>query len=173
MNLTETNQNQIKEKMHNLELIFKDNQNPLDFPISSEELTEKLKSLKSHKACGPDSIRSEMLKHSTLAMQNAMLKLFNLVLYSGCFPDIWNQGIITPIHKSGNKLDPNNYRGICVNSNLGKVFNSILNGRIQTFLNKQSNLFRNQIGFLPGHRTTDHIYTLHTLINKHVKKYDK
>ena len=59
MNLTETNQNQIKEKMHNLELIFKDNQNPLDFPISSEKLKEKLKSLKSHKACGPDSIRSE------------------------------------------------------------------------------------------------------------------
>ena len=140
MNLTETNQNQIKEKMHNLELIFKDNQNPLDFPISSEKLKEKLKSLKSHKACGPDSIRSEMLKHSTPAMQNAMLKLFNLVLCSICFPDIWKQGIITPIHKSGNKLDPNNYRGICVNSNLGKVFNSILNGRIQTFLNKHNTL---------------------------------
>ena len=110
-----------------------------------------------------------MLKHSTPAMQDAILKLFNLVLYSGCFPDIWNQGIITPIHKSGNKLDPNNYRGICVNINLGKVFNSILNGRIQTFLNKHNTLCRNQIGFLPGHRTTDHIYTLHTLINKHVK----
>ena len=102
-------------------------------------------------------------------MQKAMLKLFNLVLYSGCFPSIWNQGIITPIHKSGNKLDPNNYGVICVNSNLGKVCNSILNGRIVTFLSKHNTLCRNQIGFLPGHRTTDHIYTLHTLINKHVK----
>ena len=34
---------------------------------------------------------------------------------------------------------------------------------------------KSQIGFLPKHRTTDHIYTLHTLINKHVhqKNYAK
>lgn len=166
---TETNQNYITQKLHNFELVFKDNQNPLDFPISSDELLQKIRSLKSNKSCGPDRIRSEMLKHSTPEMQSAMLKLFNLVLSSGFFPDIWNEGIITPIHKSGNKLDPNNYRGICVNSNLGKVFCSILNERIQTFLNKHDSLCKNQIGFLPNHRTTDHIYTLHTLINKHVK----
>uniref|UniRef100_A0A4W5RDT1 ribonuclease H n=1 Tax=Hucho hucho TaxID=62062 RepID=A0A4W5RDT1_9TELE len=109
-----------------------------------------------------------MLKNSTPELQNAVLKLFNMVLTSGCFPDVWNQGLISPIHKSGDKSDPNNYRGICVNSNLGKVFCSILNSRIQTFLQEKNVISKCQIGFLPNHRTTDHIYTLHTLINKHV-----
>ncbi len=99
-----------------------------------------------------------------------MLRLFNLVLSSGCSPDLWSQGLITPIHKSGDKLDPNNFRGICVSSNLGKLFSSILNNRIVNFLNEHNVLSPSQIGFLPNYRTTDHI---HTLINKHVKQTEK
>ncbi len=38
------------------------------------------------------------------------------------------------------------------------------------FLNEHRVLSPSQIGFLPNYRTTDHIYTLHTLINKHVKR---
>ena len=30
-----------------------------------------------------------------------------------------------------------------------------------------------QIGFLPNYRTSDHVYTLHTLINKHVQQKNK
>uniref|UniRef100_A0A3B1JC70 ribonuclease H n=1 Tax=Astyanax mexicanus TaxID=7994 RepID=A0A3B1JC70_ASTMX len=163
-----SNYNLITQKLQSFECAIKDNQNPLDYPITQVELAQKLKSLKSKKACGPDSIRNEMLKNSTPDLQEAMLKLFNLVLSSGCFPDIWSQGLITPIHKSGDKSDPNNFRGICVSSNLGKVFNNILNNRILSFLTEHDVLSKNQIGFLPNHRTTDQIYTLHTLINQHV-----
>ncbi len=57
-----------------------------------------------------------------------------------------------------------------MSSNLGKLFISILNNRIVNFLNEHNVLSPSQIGFLPNYRTTDHIYTLHTLINKHVKR---
>ncbi len=164
------NYNLIKQNLQTYEDTIKNNQNPLDFPITHEELTNKLKSQKCRKSCGPDTILGEMLKHSTPALQTAVLKLFNFVLSSGCSPDIWSQGLITPIHKSGDKLDPNNFRGICVSSNLGKLFSSILNNRIVNFLNEHNVLSPSQIGFLSNYRTTDHIYTLHTLINKHVKQ---
>ncbi len=98
--------------------------------IHMKNWRNKLKSQKCKKSCGPDNILCEMLKHSTPELQTAVLRLFNLVLSSGCFPDIWSQGLITPIHKSRDKLDPNNFRGICVSSNLGKLFSSILNNRI-------------------------------------------
>uniref|UniRef100_A0A0E9WZX2 Reverse transcriptase domain-containing protein n=1 Tax=Anguilla anguilla TaxID=7936 RepID=A0A0E9WZX2_ANGAN len=111
-----------------------------------------------------------MLKYSNQKLQNAILKLFNLVLSVGYFPEIWNQGLITPIFKSGDKLDPNNYRGICVDSNLGKVLCSIINTRLIDFLIEHNVLSKSQIGFLPKHRTTDHIYTLHTLVEKHVNQ---
>ena len=69
------------------------------------------------------------------------------------------------IHKSGDKFDPNNYRGICVNSNLGKILCIIINSRLVHFLNENNVLSKCQIGFLPNYRTTDHVFTLHTLID--------
>lgn len=109
-----------------------------------------------------------MLQFSSQKIKTAMLKLFNLVLNIGNFPDTWSQGLITPIFKSGDKYDPNSYRGICVSSNLGKLFCSILNSRLQNFLSEHKVLSKSQIGFTPQHRTSEHIYTLHTLIQTHV-----
>ena len=77
---------------------------------------------------------------------------------------------ITPIFKNGNKSDPDNYRGICVNSNLGKVFCSIINSRLIDFLMKHNVLSKSQIEFIPNHRTSDHIYTLHTLVDKYINQ---
>ena len=165
-----TEQSQICEKLNKLELAIKNHQNPLDSPITEQELHKKLRALKSKKACGPDGILNEMLKNTNKKFQLAILKIFNLVLSVGYFPDIWNHGLITPIYKNGDKFDPNNYRGICVNSNLGKVFCSIMNARLMNFLTKHNVLSKSQIGFTPKQRTTDHIYTLHTLIDKHVNQ---
>ena len=151
-----------------LESIIKDNQNPLDYEISEGELLAKIQTLKPRKASGPDGILNEMLQFSSQKIKTAILNLFTLILNIGNFPDTWNQGLITPIFKSGDKYDPNNYRGICVSGNLGKLFCSILNSRLQNFLSEHNVLSKSQIGFTPQHRATDHIYTLHTLIQKHV-----
>ncbi len=55
-----------------------------------------------------------------------------------------------------------------MSSNLGKLFCSIINARLLDFITTHNVLSRSQIGFLPNYRTSDHIYTLHTLIEKHV-----
>ena len=46
----------------------------------------------------------------------------------------WSEGYIVPLYKSGCRSDPGNYRGICISSCLGKFFTSILNYRLNTFL---------------------------------------
>ncbi len=48
-----------------------------------------------------------------------------------------------------------------------------MNTKITTVLNTNKTLSKSQIGFLPNHRTTEHIYTLQTLIWKHVHQSDK
>jgi hypothetical protein len=40
------------------------------------------------------------------------VKLFNLILDSGKYPSAWRKSFIIRIHKSGDKSDLNNYRGI-------------------------------------------------------------
>ena len=161
---------EILEKLKTIEPIIKDQQNPIDFPITEKELELKVNALQPKKACGVDGILNEMIKFADNRLHIALVKLFNLVLSTGHFPDIWNQGLITPIFKNGDKLDPNNYRGICVGSNMGKIFCSIINTRLQYFLEDHDILRKSQIGFVKNCRTTDHIYTLHTLIEKHVNQ---
>ena len=106
-----------------------------------------------------------MIKYTDNKFQLAILKRFNIILSSGIVPNIWNQGLITPIHKSGDKFDPNNYRGIFFNSNFRKILCIIINSRLVNFLNENNVLCKCQIGFLPNYRTTDHVFTLHTLID--------
>uniref|UniRef100_A0A671UAW8 ribonuclease H n=1 Tax=Sparus aurata TaxID=8175 RepID=A0A671UAW8_SPAAU len=165
-----SDQNKTHAKWKTLELAIKDNQNPLDASITEQELTESIQSLKAKKACGVDSILNEMIKYSDHKLKLAILKLFNIILAVGTFPDIWNKGLITPLYKNGDKYDPNNYRGICVNSNLGKTFCNIINKRLISFINDQNVLNKCQIGFLPNFRTTDHIYTLHSLTEQELDK---
>ena len=65
-------------------------------------------------------------------------------------------------------MNPDNYRAICVTSCLSKLFILILNDRLTFFLKTNNIIDRSQIGFQKDHRPTDHIFTLKTLINKHV-----
>ncbi len=158
------------EKLRVLESTIKDYQNPLDSPITLAELLDQIQTLKTQKACGVDGILNEMIKYTEHKFKLTILKLFNIILSSGIYPNIWNKGLITPIHKNGDRFDPNNYCGICVNSNLGKLFCKILNSRLAHFLRDRNVLSKCQIGFQPKYRTSDHIYTLHTLIDKQINQ---
>ena len=123
--------------------------------------------LKNKKAAS-DKIRNDMIKHSIETMCPVYLKLFNLILKSGFFPDSWCESSLTPIFKGGKHCDTNNYRGISVASCLGKLFMVILNQRFLKYIQKEKLLHNYQIGLLPGFRTSDHIFTLRCIIDRYV-----
>ena len=54
----------------------------------------------------------------------------NLVITVGCVPGIWCKGLITPVHKKENPLNPDNFRPICELSCLCKFFTNVLNSRL-------------------------------------------
>ena len=149
---------------------FKDQFNDLDKTITEEELLTATRKLKSKKAVYSDKIRNEMIKLGANIAPQSFLKVFNKILESGRFPETWTEGLITPIYKSGNSLDPNNYRGICVSSCMGKLFCSILNTRLMDFVKEKKLIHQSQIGFIPGNRTADHSLTLKTLHDKFINQ---
>ena len=102
-----------------------------------------------------------------------LVKFFNKILDSGKFPDQWKVSSLTVIHKSGDINDCNNYIGISLSSSLSKLFTTLLQKRLQKFVDDNNLLNDYQAGFRPDHRTVDHIYTLKTLINKYVYKDKK
>ena len=84
-----------------------------DYEITEREISQAAKKLKNKKSPFVVKIRNEMIK---AILEPLMPIFFNLILQSEKMPDVWCQGLITPIYKSGDKSDPTNYKGICVSS---------------------------------------------------------
>ena len=141
----------------------------LNNAITINEVKMSIRKLKNNKACGEDLILNEMIKSGSSIILPALTKLFNLILRSNKFPEKWNTNIQSIIYKSGNTTDCNNYRGISITSCLGKLFTSVLHSRLLSYLEDNNKISDKQAAFRPGFSTSDHLFTLRALINKHVK----
>lgn len=60
-----------------------------------------------------------------------------MCLEYGIYPDSWANDYISPIFKSDDPTNPSNYRGITITSAIGKLFNNILNTRLEKFPKKK------------------------------------
>lgn len=141
----------------------------LDEPFTKKELMSALKVLKNNKASSFDKISNEMLKSGANTLNKPLLLLFNTILLNNIYPSSWKLDILGPLHKSGPKDDPNNFRGICVSSCLGKLFNTLLRNRLEQKCSNEDWMDRCQISGKKGARTSDHLLVLHFLIKKYLK----
>ena len=145
----------------------------LNVKITEEEVLLAMKSLKNKKSCGSDGITNEMLKISCMMNVDMYVKLFNVILFSGIYPSKWRENFIKPIFKGGCFNNPSNYRGIALSSCLGKFFSRVLYNRLEKYLDSNKIICPEQIGFKKGCRTSDHILTLKTIIDKAFKSSKK
>ena len=142
----------------------------LDFLITKDEISKCLHALKNRKSSGLDCISNEMLKYEESLLLPGILKIFNSVLQLGIYPTEWKMGYLNPIHKSGVRTDPSSYRRITIMSCLGKLFNSVLNTKLNEYLTENNVISKMQVGFQKKARTTDHMFVLRTLIEKYTKQ---
>ena len=140
----------------------------LNKPFSKKEFKNVIETLKTGKSEGYDSICNEMIISSPDVILELLNNFMNICLEKSMVPDSWIFELISLIHKKGNQTDLGNYRGICVSSALLKILCSLLNNRIQLFCTENGLINKNQIGFQKNCRTTDHIFTLKTLVKKYV-----
>ena len=140
----------------------------LDRQITDDEIISSLKSIHSNRSPGPDGICIEMLKvtlNETLPFLNA---LFNTIYDTGVFPAEWSQNIICPIHKSGSKSNPENFRGISLINSISKIFTNILTIRLQKWAENNNVIDESQAGFRKQYSTIDNIFSLQALIQKYL-----
>lgn len=147
--------------------------NKLDFRITVLEIQKTITSSKSGISPGLDNISNEMIKASQIFVNPCILKLFNIVLTSGIYPEKWLEGYTTPIFKSDNPKLPQNYRGITINNSIGKLFNIILNNRLDTYLIDNKIIHETQIGFSKKSRTSDHLFVIKCLADKYINTGNK
>ena len=137
----------------------------LNSRITQEEILRCIQRLNNGKASGLDSILNEHIKCSSHIFLPLYEQLFNTILDTGFFPDQWTTGSIHPIYKNkGDRENVKNYRPITILSCLGKLFTSVLNCRLNEFLEESMILSENQAGFRKQYSCLDHIFSLYALI---------
>jgi exonuclease III len=86
----------------------------LNRPFSTTEIDIGIKKLKSNKGVSLDCISNEMIKFSNKDLRSVIQLLFNKCLEFGIYP--WNSSVTTPLHKKGDRENPDNYRAITLGS---------------------------------------------------------
>ena len=126
--------------------------------------------MKCGKATGIDGIPAEFLEYSPKILIEILVKLFNAILSSGCFPLQWATGLIVPIFKKSGREEPGNYRDISLISVMCKVFSGILLNRLNFGTDEVNFFCQEQAGFRKSFSTIDNIFILHTVINKYLSR---
>ena len=82
--------------------------------------------------------------------------LFNIILDNNVFPNEWLIGVINPIFlNKGNHSLPENYRPTMLICCISKLFTTILNNRVNIFIEENSILNETQTAFRQGYTTTN------------------
>ena len=78
------------------------------------------------------------------------------------------------LFKSGDPYDTGNYRGLVINLCLGKLFNTVINNRLdRIFLSDGNKICKEHIGLKKRARTSDHIFVMNALLQKYSKAKKK
>ncbi len=149
------------------------NANPvLNKNISLDEVNFVIDRIKNNKAPGIDKIPNEILRSE--CVKKCLLAFFQYYFDTGLLPQCWGQAIIKPIPKSkaNDPRIPLNYRGINLLSCIYKVYSTIINKRLLTYLENNNLLCDEQNGFRSNRSCLEHIYTLYTVIKNRKNEYN-
>ncbi|KAK3888678.1 hypothetical protein Pcinc_007291 [Petrolisthes cinctipes] len=135
-----------------------------DNPPTEHEVETSIKSLKNKKSPGWDNITAEVLKAGGRYMVEMLQCLFKKVWDLEDTPDDWSKLLINPIHKKGDKQNPENYRAISLTSVPCKVFCKIILLRIEGILEESAS--ESQFGFRTGRGTIDAIFIARQILEK-------
>ena len=129
-----------------------------------DEVEKSLGRIRKGKASGIDGIPIELYSSDIKYFTSLLSTLSNTIFDSADYPDDWAQGLIYPVHKKGDKSDPQNYRIVSLIPSLAKVFKSVLENRLS---------FKNlvcrdddplQRGFKKDCGTSDNLFVLYNLV---------
>jgi len=121
--------------------------------VSSSFVRKKLHQMKSTKATGLDGISARLLKDAAPEVSESITYIINLTISTSTIPSEWKTAKVTPVYKSGDKSDPNNYRPISVLPLISKVTERAIQSQLVAFLIKHNLLSINQSGFRKKHST--------------------
>lgn len=147
-------------------------QDALNHPITIDEVIAVLHRLKSWKAAGVDGIPVDFFKIfiCSLVRENAAVKALtrvcNHMFERGEVPTVWRVAVVVSIFKKGDPTVTGNYRGISLMDSTLKVLLSILTSRLQSALEANGMVVREQAGFRPREECMAQVMALYEVLRR-------
>ena len=139
--------------------------------LLNEEFSWNPEDLTADPVVGPPiHIDVEMVVKAITKMKTGKADLANDMVRNGVIPSDWEDSFIINIYKGkGDALERGNYRGL-------KLLDHVMKGMervIEKIIRERISIDDMQFGFMPGRGTTDAIFILRQLQEKHLAKNKK
>jgi len=132
-----------------------------------EEVKRAIKQARYGKAAGPSEVTSDMLKASGDAGVSWVMDLCNEVVREGRIPGDWKHSLMVSVYKGkGDALECGSYRGIKLIDHGLKILERLIEKKVRDRID----LDDMQFGFRPGRGTTDAIFIVRQLQERHLAK---
>ncbi len=140
-------------------LFASDDCSTLNCDITLDEIAQVMRRFKRNKSVGLDGIKAEFLLDAGDMLHVPLQIVFNKLLQQGYSVGL-SIGVIHALHKGGDALQFENYKGIIVGPVLAKVFAMILEAWLSSWVEEKGLRARAQTSFRKDFRTTDNLYIL-------------
>ena len=135
----------------------------------TEKMTSKtIAKMKTGKAAGPSGIAIELIRSAGKEIIKFITNLADRIIKEGCIPSDWNLSYIVSLYNGkGDALSRDSYRGLKFLDQVMKIIERVLDSVIRS----QVDIDSMQFEFMPGRGTTDAIFILRQLQEKHLGKH--
>ena len=131
-----------------------------DITLQSDEIISLIRNLNPNKAPGSEEISGQRLLLCDNSVVLPLKMLFQNILVTPKYPDMWKLANVTPIFKKGDKQLIKNYRPISLLPIYSNIFENIIFNNLYSYLNTNNLLIKNQSGFRSGDSTTNQLLYL-------------
>jgi hypothetical protein len=139
-------------------------------PVSVPEILKLINEMDPKKSNQPDDPPTKFIKTAKHIIAPILTKLINISFEQGKFPDILKIATVIPIHKSGDKQKPGNYRPISLISPFSKLLEKCLYKRMDDFLIMHSLIHPSQHGFRKGISTETAVSKIYNILTTDIEK---
>lgn len=160
--VSSSNKSKLNKKETNCKSIFLQ-------PVDVDEINSIILNLRDKRG-GVDNIHAKILKSISFFISPVLVKIFNLCILKGTWPEALKQAEVVPVYKSGDKKLITNYRPISLISNFAKIFEKAIHKRLYNFLTKYRRINNKQYGFLRNKST---VMAMEDVLNKIYNSMDR
>lgn len=132
--------------------------------VPSDKIKTIITNMCNSKAQDIYNLNMALVKKHQCELLVPITHLVNLSIRTNTFPECWKPAVITPIHKSGEKDTPNNYRPIAILPVVSKVLEKVIAEQLIEHLESNQLLHSQQFGFRQKYSTeTANCYLLENI----------